>query len=82
VKAANSIRFLKIGECLIQIFRTIIFHPNTNSQLMLVHKLGYHRCLTGLSCLNALTHTSLCAADDIPAYALVNLNSNKIIGPT
>ena len=35
--------------------------------LMLVPKLGYHRRSTGLSCLDSLTHTSLCAADDTPA---------------
>jgi hypothetical protein len=42
---------------------------------MLVHKPGYHRRSTRLSCLDSPTHTSLCAADDTPAYALVNLRN-------
>ncbi len=46
---------------------------------MLVHKLGYHRRSIRLSCLDSHTHTSLCAADDTPADALVNLR-NGITG--
>jgi hypothetical protein len=42
---------------------------------MLAHKLGYHRRATRLSCLDSLTHNSLFAADDTPAYALVNLRN-------